>query len=234
MAYQQSYMSSSYPDTEIVLSMQCQHRSTAIWEGNIPYTMRIRHDYHKHEWTFDDCGRRVVLIGIPGVSRLGAMNIDHALVTNWQSDGVKRATHSTYQLARPSWHYKMLQPFSDYELTDLWLAWHPWLIGHFWRIIGLIPDARALERADLRLQWWWQYFSAGLASCVKDDDWRQHARDYILHFLGAFYMLINQGKILGFSYCCCYTILRKQGLSYGAVLCSRPYIPNYAMQFQHQ
>lgn len=70
------------PDTNAVLSLQHQHRSTAIWEGNDPGLLMSRHHYQMHKWPLDERVRHyVITAGLYGVSRIGSIRIDHALVT---------------------------------------------------------------------------------------------------------------------------------------------------------
>lgn len=49
MAYQQSYTLSLGPDATVVLLLQNQHRSTAIYKGNDLGVLTIRHHYQMHK-----------------------------------------------------------------------------------------------------------------------------------------------------------------------------------------
>lgn len=41
-------------DTNAVLSLQHQHRSITIWEGNDPDLLMRRHHYQMHKWPIDE------------------------------------------------------------------------------------------------------------------------------------------------------------------------------------
>lgn len=82
MAYQQSYTLIPGPDTTPILCLQHKHWSTTIWEDNDPGVLMIRHHYQMYKWTLDERVKQYVVIArLQGVTHLGPIRIDHALVT---------------------------------------------------------------------------------------------------------------------------------------------------------
>lgn len=91
MAYQQSYTLSPGPCSLIALSLQHQHRFTAIQEGHNPTVLKARAHYHMHGWLLHNRMRPyIVNVGLHGVFLLGTVKINHALVTAllelWRQD----------------------------------------------------------------------------------------------------------------------------------------------------
>lgn len=107
------------PNPTSVLSLQQQHGSTAIWEGNDPGVLTIRHNYQIFKWPLDERVRLYLInSGLYSVSCLGSVRIDHALVTVLSSGGDRRPTSSTFQSVKKPSRCRILLFSWDYMLTD--------------------------------------------------------------------------------------------------------------------
>lgn len=82
MTHQDLHSISLGLDNEIMLYLQHQHRSTAIWVGNDPRILRIRHHCHMTGWTpHERIIPYIVTVGLYGVASLETIGSDHALIT---------------------------------------------------------------------------------------------------------------------------------------------------------
>lgn len=187
MAYQQSYTLSPGPDTTSVLSLQQQHRSTAIWDGNDPGVLTIRHNYQIFKWPLDERVRPyLITCGLHGVSRLGSVRIDHALVTalveRWRQEThtfhlpVGEATITLQDVAILLGLRIDGRPVTGPPTPD-WRA----ICGE---LLGVVPDDGSLDGPGLRLSWLRDNFGDGPPPNATEHVLRSYVRAYILALLG--------------------------------------------------
>lgn len=72
----------SRPYSPTFLTLEHQHGSIVTWEGNNLGVLTMRHHYHMKDWLLDDSMMPyIVFTKLYGVTCLGNVKIDHAIVT---------------------------------------------------------------------------------------------------------------------------------------------------------
>lgn len=182
-----SHIISPGPDDQRVLYLQSSHRSTAIWEGSDPGSIKVRHHYHMAGWTLDDRVRHYIIqAGLYGPSRLGTMNVDWALITalveRWRQEthtfhlAVGEATVTLQDVAVLLGLRIDGPPITTRTLHDLPALCH--------ELLGVQPDPSALSRSSVKLNWLRARFGTGPPVDATDEVVRHYARGYILALFG--------------------------------------------------